>query len=134
MALISKHGETLHLSELLTSKIAIMSDGHILQNKGEGWKLYKKLKEGVNPTIYAQKHKDAETTDHQKRPAFHAYKDALHQFVSFQRRHEVHQAILKSENPTNTNLPQQKIDTLKSLYHNARNESKTSSSQKPNLN
>jgi hypothetical protein len=32
-----------------------MSDGNILKNSGSGWKLYRKLKAGIDPEVYAVK-------------------------------------------------------------------------------
>lgn len=47
MAKLSAHGTNLQI-EYLDCKIAICSDGNILRNSGPGWKLWRKLKPGVN--------------------------------------------------------------------------------------
>lgn len=55
MAKLSAHGVELERFEYATCRTAIMGDGQILRDGGSGWKLYKKLKAGVDPTEYAQR-------------------------------------------------------------------------------
>lgn len=57
MAKLSAHGVELARRETPNSRIAVMSDGQIMRNYGQGWKLWKKLKPGVDAVQYAAKFK-----------------------------------------------------------------------------
>jgi hypothetical protein len=54
MAILSKHGETIKI-ELIGSHKAYCEDGSVLINKGDGWKLKGKLKQGLDYRVQAEK-------------------------------------------------------------------------------
>lgn len=49
MATLYKHGSEIGRIDTTTSTIAYMSDGNIMRNAGNGWKLWKKCKPGYTP-------------------------------------------------------------------------------------
>ncbi len=53
MAKLSAHGTELARRETPTSRIAVMAD--IMRNQGYGWKLWKRLKPGVDAVDYARR-------------------------------------------------------------------------------
>lgn len=55
MAKLSAHGTELARRETPTVRIAVMSDGQIMRNYGQGWKLWRRVKAGVDITAYAAK-------------------------------------------------------------------------------
>ena len=87
MATLSKHGEELGRIELLTSKIAYFSDGKILRNNGNGWKLYRKVKPGVDPMEAFQARVAAQAQFLDVRPCFVEFKRLFHSMFSFSHRY-----------------------------------------------
>jgi hypothetical protein len=90
MATLYKHGEQLATRETTGGRIAVMSDGNILRNQGQGWKLYKRTKPGVDPAEYARKF------DERTRaiiPEVRAYIEALKDAVDLSHRWMLHEAI-----------------------------------------
>lgn len=79
MATLSKHGEQLLVVERLTTKLAYMSNGNILINRGDGWKLWRKVKPGINPVEYANKRKVDYSQFLAERPDYSEYRRLLHQ-------------------------------------------------------
>lgn len=55
MAKLSAHGTELLRVEHLNCRVAYMSDGKMLRDSGDGWKLWKKLKPGVDAREHAAK-------------------------------------------------------------------------------
>lgn len=55
MARLKAHGIELDRREYATQRVAVMSDGNIMRDFGTGWKLWKRLKVGVDPKEYAAK-------------------------------------------------------------------------------
>lgn len=90
MAKLSAHGTELARRETPTARIAVMSDGQIMRNQGFGWKLWKRLKPGVNATEYARKfdvHTAAIPVE------VHNYIEALRDACDLEHRCRLHQAI-----------------------------------------
>jgi len=58
MAKLKAHGKEIARWELPSSRIALFEDGHLLRNRGDGWKLYRKLKPGVD-VVEAAAHRNA---------------------------------------------------------------------------
>lgn len=58
MAKLKSHGEELFRIDLTTCRQAYFSDGNILRDYGDGWKLYRKLKLGIDATEHAKKRKE----------------------------------------------------------------------------
>lgn len=82
MATLSKHGEQLAVVERLTSKVAYMSDGKILRNQGNGWKMYRRVRPGVDPVEHAKQAQANYAKLLEERPALAAYRKALHAVAS----------------------------------------------------
>lgn len=47
MATLKKHGTELARFEYSGNTLVVMSDGHVLRNGGDGWKLFRRAKPGV---------------------------------------------------------------------------------------
>jgi hypothetical protein len=74
MTRLREHGTELHRSEYPDCRLALMSDGSLLVNRGDGWTRWKRVKAGVDPVAYAAKVRAA----YDGRPAeFHSYIRAL---------------------------------------------------------
>lgn len=87
MACLSKHGRELLRIESLTAKIAYMEDGNVLRNYcGGGWKLWKRVKAGVNPVDVAERRRLAISEDADKRPDYLAFKRLFHEQVPTDKR------------------------------------------------
>jgi hypothetical protein len=87
MATISKHGEEFLRIERLADKIAYFSDGKILRNQGNGWKLWRKVKPGVDLVAHAAERKAFSERWQSERPAYTAFKREFHAIVSFSERY-----------------------------------------------
>lgn len=79
MATLYKHGEIGQI-ERLTFKVAYCADGNILRNDGYGWKIWRKIKEGIDPVeLFHKKQKE-----YQEKlislPCFAAWRKAIHAF------------------------------------------------------
>ena len=93
MAKLSAHGEELFREVGLTSSKAWMEDGTTLKNYGSGWKIYGKVKAGVSPQQAADNARERAVTLSQRRPAFAAYKELLHELVNVPDRFRVVAAL-----------------------------------------
>lgn len=93
MATLKAHGQLLGKITYITYTCAYMSDGMILQSFGNGWKRYKKVKDGVDPAA----HFLTKLANHEQRmvdfPAWTAYRDTLHKLVSVKDRSRVHTTL-----------------------------------------
>lgn len=70
MARLNAHGTELARTEYSDCRVAVMSDGALMVNRGDGWMFWKRLKAGVDPVTFAAKVRAA----YDARPAeFHAY-------------------------------------------------------------
>jgi hypothetical protein len=58
MARLSEHGTELARTEYGDCRVAVMSDGALMINRGGGWVLWKRLKTGVDPIAFAVKQRD----------------------------------------------------------------------------
>lgn len=85
MATIYKHGE-LGQIERLTHKVCYCADGKILKNYGAGWKVWGKLKPGIDPLAHFEKCKANYAEKLQKMPAFANWRKKLHNAFSFKNR------------------------------------------------
>ena len=83
MAKKSAHGNELYLHVGITSKRAYMSDGQILINRGMGWKLHAKVKDGINPIEVANNARQHDLTCPQRRPAYYRMLKLFQDLVSF---------------------------------------------------
>ncbi len=90
MAKLSAHGTELARRETPTARIAVMSDGQIMRNWGAGWKLWKKLKPGVDAHEYARKFDERTKAI---LPQVQMYIDALIDACDLEHRGRLHTAI-----------------------------------------
>lgn len=79
MAAIKKHGKILVIEKLFYS-VCYCKDGHILRNDGRGWKLWKKIKSGLNPYEIALKHEREYQEKIKNNPWFAHWRSLVHQF------------------------------------------------------
>lgn len=97
MAKLSAHGRELDRREYCDCRIAVMSDGNVMRNFGQGWKLYKKVKPGVDIAQYA---KDLRAKYDARPEVFHSYIKALIDCTDLEHRARLHMAIdLMPEDP-----------------------------------
>ncbi len=92
MATLYKHGEIGQI-ERLCSKYAYCLDGKILRNSGSGWKIYAKVKEGIDPRAHFETAKANYARKLAENPAFAHLREILHETVSFGNRHVVKETI-----------------------------------------
>ena len=93
MATLNKHGDKLAEIERLTSKLAYMSDGKILINRGDGWKQYARVKPGIDPAKHAQERQEAYAARLAERPEFDRYRKGLHDTICFGQRYMVNEVL-----------------------------------------
>jgi hypothetical protein len=74
MTRLSEHGTELGRTEYPDCRLAVMSDGSLLVNRGDGWKRWKRVKAGVDPVAFAAKMHAAYGS---RAAEFHAYIRAL---------------------------------------------------------
>jgi hypothetical protein len=55
MTRLNEHRPELARTEYTDCRVAVMSDGSVLLNRGNGWKRWKRVKPGVDPVRYAAK-------------------------------------------------------------------------------
>src|ERR1700734_4342436 len=90
MARLHAHGTELARRETLTGRIVVMSDGNIMRNDGFGWKIWKKLKRGVDAEKFAQKFN---AWTEALPPEVRAYIQALEDICGLEHRARLHTAI-----------------------------------------
>ena len=93
MAKLSAHGAVIGTVSYLTKDCRYMSDGHVLQNAGFGWKLHKKLKPGVDPATAYQNAQNRLAARLVEYPAASAYRAALHDVAGLNKRWRLNQTI-----------------------------------------
>ena len=93
MAKLSAHGTEIGRLVFTAYTKAYMSDGKILKNYGDGWKLSAKLKAGVDMGDYFKKCQDRLVEWSIANPEAAAYKKALHNLTSQSNRSKLHISI-----------------------------------------
>lgn len=94
MAKLSAYGRTeIGTVYRITSAKRYMSDGTILKNIGFGWKVYGKVKPGIEPIQAFTNAKARENQALCENPAFAAYRKALHDMAGLSKRWKLHAAI-----------------------------------------
>lgn len=87
MACISKHGKELDRREYCDCRVTVMSDGNVIRNVGQGWKLWKKVKAGVDVAEYARSIR----AKYDARPEqFHSYIETLIDACDLEHRGRLH--------------------------------------------
>jgi len=93
MARLNAHGAEIGTVYFTTSARRYMSDGHVLQNKGFGWKLHAKVKAGETPQEAFAKQVALQNELLAKRPHTAAYRKALHSLAGMGNRWKLHMAV-----------------------------------------
>lgn len=70
MATLSKHGRELLRIDGLLVKIVYCADGKVLRNTGSGWKIWKKVKAGLDPVEVASKRHLSHQAWREARPCY----------------------------------------------------------------
>jgi len=86
MATLYKHGE-LGQIERVAHKVAYCLDGKILRNQGDGWKLWKALKPGIDAREHFEKAKANYAAKLSEKPAFAEWRKLFHDTFSFTNRY-----------------------------------------------
>lgn len=92
MARLSKHGE-LGQIEKLDHKLAYCSDGQVLRNNGDGWKVWRKLKPGIDPVSHFHQAQTKYAEKLANNPAFRHWRELFHAAFPFRLRFMALQAI-----------------------------------------
>lgn len=77
MAKLSAHGAEIGRIEYPHMRLAYMTDGAVLRDSGDGWKLYRRVKEGVNPQQAYRAKLEARKTAVQRNPCYALYLEKL---------------------------------------------------------
>jgi len=93
MAKLANHGHILGTIEHATHSIRYMSDGHLLKNSGFGWKLFKKIKEGINPAEAYQRQANRLIEFYQANPETEKFVKKLHSITGLSKRWKLFTAI-----------------------------------------
>ena len=93
MATLNKHGSEIGRIDFITYSKAYMTDGTILKNGGQGWKIYGKIKQGFKPEqVYQNKLNKFNEINHNS-PMLALYRKELHKLTNIKNRWFVHNAI-----------------------------------------
>jgi hypothetical protein len=93
MAKVSAHGREIGPVYFLTKAKRYMSDGVVLVNHGDGWKLHGKVKNSSTPEqAYAAQRAKSEAFS-KERPALATYRQELHELAGLCKRWKLHAAV-----------------------------------------
>ena len=93
MATLKAHGRKIGELEFVTKKKAYMSDGNILQSRGEGWKLHGELKDGNTPEEAFKKAVEYRKSYLESHPAYAEYAREIKELFPLKVRWQVQEAI-----------------------------------------
>ena len=93
MARLSKHGREIGRIDGLVRIRAYFENGEILKNEGHGWKLYGKIKPGINPREVFAKHKANHEQKIKDNPAAAEYRRLLHSLAGISKRWKLNLAV-----------------------------------------
>jgi hypothetical protein len=77
MAKLSAHGQEIGRIHYIRKSTAYFPDGKILCNRGDGWKLYKNVKPGIDPREAFRHCQESHWSLLQSKPALRAYHHAI---------------------------------------------------------
>lgn len=92
MAKLKSHGPELLRLEYLGCIKSYRADGHILKNSGDGWKLHRKVKEGVSIPEHIETIRRTRAANEAACPVFAKYRRLLTQY-GLQTRVLIHQSL-----------------------------------------
>ena len=93
MAKLSAHGREIGRIEYLAKQVAVFEDGHLLVNYGDGWKLHKKFKAGVDPAAGLERRRVEQAEFLAANPAFAEYRRLVHEAAPASKRFALTQAV-----------------------------------------
>ena len=93
MAKLSAHGQEIARFKFTTYSKAIMSDGAVLKNYGDGWKLAGKIKSGVTPEQASENQRKACDAFADSHPCMMAYRKELHSLAGMGKAWKINAAI-----------------------------------------
>jgi len=93
MAKVSAHGSIIGTIEFTTTSKRYMSDGAVLKNYGNGWKLAGKVKAGIDPERAYKNAVAFQAEFMAQRPALAKYRKELHGLCGISKRWKLHTAI-----------------------------------------
>ena len=93
MATLSKHGQEIGRIKGLTWTKAYFANGDILKDSGFGWKVWGKVKAGMNPEDVFKRHQEHVESVLTARPAYATYKRELHELAPLSLRWKLHTAV-----------------------------------------
>lgn len=93
MAILAKHGSEVYRYNGIAYRLSFRSDGEILRNSGSGWKLWKRVKAGVNPAEYANRQRERHAAMDERQPLFCAFRSLMEELVPFGARYWVLEAL-----------------------------------------
>jgi hypothetical protein len=93
MAVCAKHGQEIGTIHYLTKAKRYMSDGTILKNHGEGWKLHGKVRAGIDPATAYQNAKARADESLLKHPATAEYRRQLHALCGMSKRWQLNATV-----------------------------------------
>lgn len=102
MAKLSAHGTEVFRWDGITHRYSYRSDGHILRNGGDGWKLWKKLKDRKGMPAYVERLKEQHRKSATERPLLAHAVDLFHGMVPFKARFWVYEAICLLVGPSDS--------------------------------
>ena len=93
MAKLSAHGTQIGEVKLLTKTKRYFSDGKILINYGDGWKLFGKVKPGMDPGEVSKTAEEKQKEGLRIRPLYAKYFKLLHKSAGMNLRSKLHTAV-----------------------------------------
>ena len=93
MAKLSVHGTEIGRLTYTTYTDAYMADGKILRNRGHGWKLQARAKDGMNIQDVFARNQQKQIDFLAKRPAMVAYRKCLHSLAGCSKRWKLALAV-----------------------------------------
>lgn len=92
MAKLKSHGPELLRLEYLSCSKSYRADGHILKNSGDGWKLHRRVKDGVNIPEHIEHVRRTRAEKEAACPVFTKYRRLLTQYP-LETRVLIHQSL-----------------------------------------
>jgi hypothetical protein len=93
MAKLKCHGQEIGTIHYITKAKRYMSDGTILKNHGEGWKLHGKVKPGIDPATAFQNAQARADESLQKHPLTAEYRRQLHALCGQSKRWQLNAVV-----------------------------------------
>ncbi len=93
MATLNKHGIELARIEKVNYSLAYMSDGQVMKNDGSGWKLWRKVKAGMDVAEVARNAEAKYAEKLRNNPTYATWRKLVHDTVPRQYRYALTTAV-----------------------------------------